>query len=143
MAILTKYITADEFREYTGIDLYEELKTNSNPSDEVNAFLKRIEVRMESFLNATFFKNVTDEYPEFSDYQKQHYKYALLEQAYYVFKNGDISTDSGYDPDKGIIISKHAKREVTLAPNAIDHLRLIGFWTGHINKKGLLRPWIF
>ena len=26
-------------------------------------------------------------------------KLALIEQAYYVFKNGDISTDSGYDAD--------------------------------------------
>ena len=46
MQLLTKYITADEFREYTGIDLAEELRDTSNPSNKVNAFLKRIEDRM-------------------------------------------------------------------------------------------------
>jgi len=136
MQLLTKYITADEFREYTGIDLAEELRDTSNPSNKINAFLKRIEDRMEVFLNANFFKNITELYPQFSNEQKLHYKLALIEQAYYVFKNGDISTDSGYDPEKGIIVSKHARTEITLAPNTINHLRMTGLWTGHIGYTG-------
>lgn len=142
MQLLTKYISADEFREYTGIDLEAELKDTSNPSDKVNAFLKRIEDRMEVYLNAHFFKNINEYYPLFTDEQKYHYKLALIEQAYYVFKNGDISTDSGYDADKGIIISKHAKTEITLAPNAIDHLRMTGLWSGHIGNGGFFGPWV-
>lgn len=140
--LLTKYITADEFREYTGIDLEEELKDTSNPSDKVNAFLKRIEDRMEVFLNAHFFKNVTALYPCFSENQKYHYKLALIEQAYYVFKNGDISTDSGYDTDRGIIISKHARTEITLAPNAVDHLRMTGLWSAHLRSASFFGPWV-
>jgi len=140
--LLTKYITADEFREYTGINLAEELKDTSNASDKVNAFLKRIEDRMEVYLNAHFFKVVSDCWPCFTDEQKYHYKLALIEQAYYVFKNGDISTDSGYEPDKGIIISKHARSEITLAPNAIDHLRMTGLWSGHIGTGGFFGPWV-
>ena len=138
----TRYITADEFREYTGIDLAMELKDTSNASDKVNAFLKRIEDRMEVYLNAHFFKLVSDIWPCFNDNQKYHYKLALIEQAYYVFKNGDISTDSGYEPDKGIIASKHARSEITLAPNAIDHLRMTGLWSGHIGTGGFFGPWV-
>ena len=138
----TKYITSDEFREYTGIDLYAELKDTSNASDKVVAFLKRIEDRMEVYLNAHFFKVVSDCWPTFTNEQKYHYKLALIEQAYYVFKNGDISTDSGYEPDKGIIVSKHARTEITLAPNAIDHLRMTGLWSGHIGTKGFFGPWV-
>lgn len=140
--LLTKYITAEEFREYTGIDLSEELRDTSNPSNKVNAFLRRIEDRMEVFLNAHFFKRVSDCWPRFTDEQKHHYKLALIEQAYYVFKNGDISTDSGYDPDKGVVISKHARTEITLAPNAIDHLKMTGLWSGHIGTGGFFGPWV-
>ena len=138
----TRYITADEFREYTGVDLEAELRDTSNPSDKVNAFLRRIEDRMEVFLNAHFFKRVTDEWPCLTDEQKRHYKLALIEQAYYVFKNGDISTDSGYDPEKGIVASKHARTEITLAPNAVDHLRMTGLWHGHIGGGGFFGPWL-
>ena len=62
----TRYITADDFKEYFGIDLEEELHDTANPSDKVAAFLKRIEDRMESFMNTHFFKNVTDLYPCFT-----------------------------------------------------------------------------
>lgn len=142
MPLLTRYITPDEFREYTGVDLEEELRDTSNPSDKVAAFLRRIEDRMEVFLNANFFKRVSDVWPCMTDFQKQHYKLALIEQAYYVFKNGDISTDSGYDPDKGVVASKHSRAEITLAPNAIDHLRMTGLWSGHIGRGGFFGPWV-
>ena len=130
----TKYITPDEFTEYTGIDLGAQLKGNANPSDKAYSFLFRIEVRMEAFLNANTFKRITDEWPCFSDFQKQHYKYALLEQALYVFRNGDISTDSGYEPDEGVKLSPADRKKLTLAPNAIDHLQLCGLWTRKISR---------
>lgn len=57
---------------------------------------------MATFIDAEFFRKVDEEYPNFTDYQKQHYQLALLEQAIYVFKNGDISVDSGYDYDEGV-----------------------------------------
>lgn len=143
MEIKTRYITADEFREYTGVDLAAELRDTSNPSNKVNAFLKRIEDRMEVFMNTHFFKKVSDFWPKFTDTQKHHYKLALIEQAYYVFKNGDIYTDSGYDPEKGIIASKHALSEITIAPAAKDHLRMTGLWSGHIGDGGgFFWPWV-
>lgn len=134
----TKYITLDEFQEYTGIDLREELGTE----EQALAFLTRIEDRMESYLNAHFFKVVSDYWPLFTESQKKHYKLALIEQAVYIFRNSDISTDSGYDPDKGIIISKHALTELSLAPNARDHLRMTGLWSGHIGTGGFFGPWV-
>ena len=60
------------------------------------------EEKMATFIDAEFFRKVDEEYPNFTDYQKQHYQLALLEQAIYVFKNGDISVDSGYDYDEGV-----------------------------------------
>ena len=141
MELQTRYITADEFLQYTGINLREELNDTSNGSDKVNAFLKRTEDRMEAFLNAKFFKNVSDLYPEFSEFQKKHYKLALLEQAYYVFKNGDISSDSGYNQETLEIANQRKLRTLAVAPNAIDHLRLTGLWSGFIGGKGLFGPY--
>lgn len=143
MNYVTQYITPDDFQQYFGINLGEQLKGNANPSDKACAFLKRIEDRMESYLNAHFFKNISAEWSRMSDYQKEKYRLALLEQALYVFKNGDISVDSGYDPDEGIKISRHALSEITLAPNAKDNLRLCGIWTGYINSGGgFFGPWV-
>ena len=142
MEIKTQYITPDDFKQYFGIDLEARLKGDANPSDKANAFIKRIEDRMASYLNAHFFKNISVEYGCMSDHQKEKYRLALLEQAIYVFKNGDISVDSGYDPDEGLKISPHAKTELVLAPNAKDYLREAGVWTGHIGNGGFFGPWV-
>ena len=142
MNIKTQYITPDDFKQYFGIDLEARLKGDANPSDKSYSFLKRIEDRMESYLNAHFFKNISVEYGCMSDFQKEKYRLALLEQAIYVFKNGDISVDSGYDPDEGIKLSSHARTELILAPNAKDNLRLCGVWTGHIGNGGFFGPWV-
>lgn len=131
----TKYITPDEFRDYFGIDLMFVLKDDANPSNKAVAFLKRIEDRMESKIDAECFRKVNNEYPHFSDYQKEHYKRALLEQAIYVFKNGDISVDSGFDPEKGVIANRSKLQEIELAPNAKRELQLCGLWSKKIRMS--------
>lgn len=135
MNLQTRYISADEFKEYHGIDLNLELKDTDNPSNKVNAFLKRTAILLEGYMNSKFFRNIGDEYPKFSDYQKEHYKIALLEQAYYRFKNGDIYSDSGYDPEKGIIANKKELEGLIIAPAAKDQLRLTGLWSRHIGSN--------
>lgn len=145
MALQTRYVTKDEFKEYSGIDLDTQLKDDDNPSNKAEAFLNRIEVRMEAFLNAEFFRNVDVEFKKFTDFQKQHYKYALMEQAIYILRNGDISTDSGYDPEKGVITSAKNLKPLTIAPNAKDHLSLCGLWSRKINgeRGGYYYEWGF
>lgn len=140
--ILTRYITVDEFKEYFGIDLDASLNDTDNPSNKSVAFLKRVEDSMEVFLNAHFFKKITDLWPWWSDEQKYWYKMALLEQAYYIFKNGDITRDSGYDPERGIVASKHALTEISIAPNTKNYLRMTGLWSAHIGSGGFFIPWV-
>lgn len=134
----TRYITKDEFKEYTGIDLDIELKDDDNPSNKANTFLFKVEIRLATFLDANFARLIDDEYKEFSDYQKIHYKYALLEQALYVLKNHDISVDSGYDPENGKIISQRDLMSITISPNAKQHLMLCGMWCKKLSTKGRL-----
>jgi hypothetical protein len=132
MEIKTKYITPDDFKDYFGIDLELELKNSGNPSNSAVAFIKRIEVRMAAFLDARFYRNIDAEYPKFTDYQKEQYSLALLEQAFYIFKNGDISTDSGYDYDTGEKASNDTIIKKIVAPNSVNHLVNCGLWTTKI-----------
>lgn len=125
----TKYITLDEFKEYFGIDLTAQFGTDT----EAMAFLKRIEDRLATFCDSNFNQNIDRKYPCFTDYQKYHYKLALLEQAIYVFRNGDISVDSGYDPEKGEIAKT---QRYAIAPNCKDNLRLCGIWNRNIPNMG-------
>lgn len=135
MTFQSKYITADEFKEYTGIDLYANLKDDDNPSNKVNALLFRTEARIEAFVNANFYRDVDEEYKDFTDYQKKHYKMALMEQVLYVIKNGDLSVDSGYDADEGVKISQDAMKKLVIAPNAKDQLVLCGLWCRKVKTK--------
>ena len=121
----TRYITLDEFQEYFDINLREEFGTTT----KAEHFLQRIFDRLETFIDSKFNANISYKYPCFTNYQKEHYKKALLEQAIYIFRNGDISVDSGYDPERGEI----ARTErYAIAPNCKDHLRLCGIWNRNI-----------
>lgn len=142
MDILTKYITPDDFREYFGIDLTLELKSSANPSDTPEAFIKRIENRLETFLDAEFGRRIDTEYPKFTDYQKEHYQLALLEQAIYIFKNGDISVDSGYNLDTGEVADNLTILRKSIAPNTRMELIRCGLWSAKIRgSRGHGRLW--
>ena len=142
MEIKTKYITPDDFKDYFGIDLDLELKSLGNPSNTAEAFIMRIENRVASFIDAEFYRRVDEEYPNFTDYQKEHYSQALLEQAMYVFKNGDISVDSGYSMDTGEVASNDTIIKKTIAPNCKQELILCGLWSRQIrNRRGGYFRW--
>lgn len=130
----TKYITPDEFKEYFGTDLAM-LNDDTNPSNKQVAFLKRIEDRVEAIIDEECFRNVDREYPHFSQYQKECYKRALLEQAIYIWRNSDVSTDSGIDPEKGVIIPIEKIKEASLAPNAKRELQRCGLWSKKIRMS--------
>lgn len=129
MELQTKYITLDEFNQYfPEINLVEELGSR----ERALAFLKRWENRMESFIDASFNRNVDMLYPHFTDYQKEHYKLALLEQCLYIHRNSDLSTDSGYDTEKGEIENLGRLNARMIAPNAKRELILCGLWNRNI-----------
>jgi len=132
----TRFITLDEFRDWSGIDLSAQLRSDDNPSLTAKAFLTRVCQRLETYVDAAFYRNAEREYARFTDYQKEHYKRALLEQCLYVFKNGDLSTDSGYDQETGAVASLGDLAERTVAPNAKMELTLCGLWCRKIGNHG-------
>lgn len=127
----TKYITIDNLNDYAGVNLIEELGSK----EKASAFLNRLEIRMNSFLNARLFQNVDFLYGKFTNFQKQEYKYALMEQALYILKNGDISLDSGYSEDS-VKVRQGDLINLTICRNAKEHLMNCGIWTYKIHNYG-------
>lgn len=127
-------ITPEEFLQYTGIDLNVELKgtivddgqMGGNPSNEVNAFILRVRRRMNNWIDSHFRGHIGQGYPCESDYQREHYKMALIEQVLYVLKNGDISVDSGRDDNGAMTMSRQDIDELSIGLEAKRNLILAG-----------------
>lgn len=120
-------ITNDEFKIYSGKDLTLYLTDSDNPSNEVKAFLYRKQLNIDTFIEAQMFKQLR--YENMSDYQKQHYKVAVMEQIIYELRNGEISTDSGYDNEVGALSNIDYLTYITIAPETKRHLQVAGLWS--------------
>lgn len=68
-------------------------------------------------------------YENMSDYQKQHYKVAVMEQIIYELRNGEISTDSGYDNEVGALSNIDYLTYITISPETKRHLQVAGLWS--------------
>lgn len=122
-----KQVTNDEFKVYSGKDLTLYLTDSDNPSNEVQAFLYRKQLNIDTFIEAQMFKQIR--YENMSDYQKQHYKVAVMEQIFYELRNGEISTDSGYDNEVGALSNVDYLTYITIAPETKRHLQVAGLWS--------------
>ena len=122
-----KQVTNDEFKVYSGKDLTLYLTDSDNPSNEVQAFLYRKQLNIDTFIEAQMFKQIR--YENMSDYQKQHYKVAVMEQIIYELRNGEISTDSGYDNEVGALSNVDYLTYITIAPETKRHLQVAGLWS--------------
>lgn len=139
MTLQTKYVTLDEFDEY--FPEVGPIRQALGGEEKAQAWLKRIEDRMEVFLNSNYNRNIEKEWPVFTENMKEHYKKALLEQSIYIFRNSDITVDSGYDPEKGEVMNIGRLKNIMLAPNAVDHLRMCGLTNRqllNLRQKGII-----
>lgn len=128
----TKYITVEELKEYEpDLDLIEILGSK----EKAIAFIHKWEERLATWLDVKFFQRIDFRYPEFSDYQKQCYKRALMEQCIYVWRNGDISTDSGYDPHEGEKVNRTTIKKLKFSDNTIENLEACGLLSRKIFKS--------
>lgn len=138
MNIDTIEISPDEFKEYTGVDLSSRLSNMQEPS----AFLKMYQHRLNTFLEATFHRYIEKEYYKgLSEYQQTHYKYAVLEFCWYIFKNGDIGIRSGIDDDGKQIISPEQINESLINIYTKNELIRAGLWTTHLSFSNYDNWW--
>ena len=142
--LITKYITADEYKQYFGEDLNIVLPNDDLPSGKAERFISRVEDDVALFLETKCFKRIDYLYKELSDYQKECYKKALLNQTNYKLRNGDIANDSGYDPTTGVIAHRNNLIDLELSQKTIDYLTLAGLYNrsivGHLYGVGWFKP---
>lgn len=121
-----KFITVDDFRNYWGMDLRSMLAPNDNVSNQAETFLARIEDRLMNWIDNHTFRRV--KYEELTDFQLENFKKAILTQAMYIYRNGDLGIDSGYDAEKGKIISRDELNEIEVCQAAINYLSNAGLF---------------
>lgn len=128
-----KFVTESDFLEYWGVDLRDKLRTNDNDSDKVNTFLFRVERRLMNWIDKTSFRIVP--WHRISKNQREHMKYAVLEQAMYMWRNGDISMDSAYDQERGLIAHPLELASIVVCQPAIDELMTCGLLNMKVQNR--------
>lgn len=133
-----RFITVDDFKNYFGKDLRSLMKNSDNPSREAELFLYRTEIRLINWIDSHTFRNIM--YEELSDFQRDNFCLAILEQAMYFLKNGNLGIESGYDMEKGIIVSQEQIASIQIPQAVADYLHNAGLLNFNIiNKHRSLR----
>ena len=135
-----QFVSTEDFLNYWGMDLREKMNKGSNTSNFADMFLRRIEDRLMTWIDANTFRVtpwecLKDDYiPKNEMYKKSlqrdrdYFKKALLEQAMYVIKNSDIGQDSGYDPEKGIVAPESDLQAIEICRPCINFLKEAGLF---------------
>ena len=92
----------------------------------------RVEDRLISWIDANSFRI----YPwdKLTDYQKECLQIAILMQANYIIRNSDLTYDSGYDPDRGEVISMEKISSIEINRASLDKLKDCGLYNHKIHS---------
>ena len=127
-----RFVKPNDFFNYTGIDLQERFKSENNESNKANIFLMQIEDTLLARIDNMSFRNVT--WDELSDFQLENLQKAIIYQAEYILRNGDLFTDSGFDIERGEIISFDKLQKISICRTSIDLLKNCGL-LNHVIKN--------
>ena len=121
------FVKPSDYFNYHGVDLDAELELNDNESNKSNIFLMKIEDKLLARMDniACRVRN----FDRISEFQKECIQKAILIQAEYIIRNGDLFTDSGYDMEKGKIIDVTDLKEIQICPTAYEYLMNSGIWS--------------
>lgn len=127
------FINSNDFLDYTGIDLNTELKGDSSAADR---FLKRVESLFLNWCDA----NMGSKYCTWEEVSRhpndaEAVRRALLEQALYMYRNGDLFSDSGYDPQRGAMIQKDDLRRRSISDTAVDIIKAAGLFSHVLRNR--------
>lgn len=121
-----KFVTVDEFNDYWGANLADMIKTDANPSNGPDLFIARCERRLMAYIDHNTFRRF--KYEELRGIQLDAFKEAIIIQAMYIYRNGYLGMDSGYDSERGVTIKRSDLNEISLCQDAIDVLSNAGLW---------------
>lgn len=123
-------VTNQEFLEYSGIDLNIELPSDDDSQNKVERFITKCTKRV-----YRLFTRPTIADSELSDLQEESIKEAICEYVEYILRNGDLSRTSGYDEDKGIVVSHQEIQKASIPGSVVDILRHCGLVKRNIGRS--------
>lgn len=130
-----KFVTPDDFKNLFGIDLRQRLRPSDNESNKADLFLMIVEDKFLQEVDRRIFRNYDwDEITLHPDDLEAMQK-AVLTQALYVYRNSDLGLDSGYDPDRGVIVDKEALEAIKICDDALNYLRNAGLYVLTISNR--------
>jgi hypothetical protein len=132
-----KFVTVDDFKNYWGIDLRERLRSDDNTSNQAERFLARVEDRLMNWIDNNTFRRLKYDELKFKPRLYENWQKAILTQAMYMYKNGDLGIDSGYDAEKGIVTARSDLVELEVSQATIDYLSNAGLF--NLNVRNLPR----
>ncbi|MBR3208856.1 MAG: hypothetical protein IKF82_01165 [Bacilli bacterium] len=144
--MMPQFVSADDFINYWGLNLSLRLKNDDNLSNKTNIFLSQIEDRLMAWVDANTFRTIpweyykdeyeykTEEERKVAQVRKEAFKKAILNQAMYVYRNSNIGLDSGYDPEKGVIVQSQELQAIEICRPAIDYLKTAGLYN-HVMRN--------
>lgn len=127
------YVSEDDFNNWTGKNLSAELNDSTTP----DRFLRDAEDDVLTFINLQSWRPISHLIREnwFTDEQMYALKAAILEQADYVFYNGDAYKNSGLDPE-GKRLDRDDLNRVAISQRTIDRLIETGVMTLVMHGRG-------
>ncbi len=130
-----KFVTPDDYTNFFGQNLNAMLKIKDNTSNVANIFLMHTEDKILNRIDATSFRTNRWEVEDLSDLQLENLQKAILYQAEYMIRNGDIFSDSGYDLEKGEVISIEKLQKIAICRTSIDLLKNCGLFNQVIKNR--------
>lgn len=129
-------VTPDDFKNKFGKDLNKILKSEDNDSNYPYIFLNMVQEFLMDWCDGNGFRRVRFE--DLQGPQLEAFKNAVLYQTYYAWRNGAaaLGLDSGYDAEKGIVISADDLHRVGVPERVVTLLHNSGLF----NLKMRNRP---
>ena len=133
----SNFCEPEDFKNVWGIDLFAVMRDDGITPDQ---FLARVERQIKQFIDQVGFR--TWDWGSVENYWpwREAMQMAILEQAYYLYRNTDIATDAGYDPDKGMVADPNVMKKVTICNGAYQYLHDAGMLNRTLPKH-LGRRW--
>jgi hypothetical protein len=108
-----------DFYNYWSIDLNAEQKNKDNVSNKTNLFLLRVEDALLDWIDSRSFRRI--QWEDLGPEQMDALQRAIITHAMYIYRNTDVSLDSGYDPEKGVVISIEQIKAIQVSP-AVENI---------------------
>lgn len=119
MRTTPRFVNYLDFYNYWSIDLNAEQKNKDNVSNKTNLFLLRVEDALLDWIDSRSFRRI--QWEDLGPEQMDALQRAIITHAMYIYRNTDVSLDSGYDPEKGVVISIEQIKAIQVSP-AVENI---------------------